>query len=211
MVQLRDVIADLENGWSPKCHSRPTENGEWGVLKVSAGSSGEYRELENKALPATLQPKPNIEVKAGDILIMRASGVARLVGVPVYVEKTREQLMICDKIFRVVSADTAKIAPWFLANVLRIHHVRSQIEREFSTESGMMKNVSKPVLLSLNFPLPPIEDQIALTDTLVAARTMAADLREQAKATRSIAWTDFETAVYATTTGSKVDRGIPIP
>ena len=197
MVQLSDVIADLENGWSPKCHNHPAEDGEWGVLKVSAGSSGEYRELENKALPATLQPKPNIEVKAGDILIMRASGVARLVGVPVYVKKTREQLMICDKIFRVVSADAAKIAPRFLANVLRIHYVRSQIEREFSTESGMMKNVSKPVLLSLNFPLPPIEDQIALTNTLVAARTTASDLREQAKATRSVAWTDFETAVYA--------------
>jgi len=197
MVQLRDVIADLENGWSPKCHNRPAEDGEWGVLKVSAGSSGEYREMENKALPTTLQPKPNIEVKAGDVLIMRASGVARLVGVPVYVKKTRKQLMICDKIFRVISADTIRIDPRFLANVLRIHHVRGQIEREFSTESGMMKNVSKPVLLSLNFPLPPIEDQIALTDTLATARRMASNLRKQARETRSIAWTDFETAVYA--------------
>ena len=198
MVQLRYVIADLENGWSPKCHNRPAKDGEWGVLKVSAGSSGEYRELENKALPATLQPRPNIEVKAGDVLIMRASGVARLVGVPVYVQKTREQLMICDKIFRVIARTTAKIAPRFLADVLRIHHVRNQIEREFSTESGMMKNVSKPVLLLLNFPLPPIEDQIALTDTLATARAMATELREQAKATRSIAWTDFEAAVYTT-------------
>ena len=50
-VRLRDVIADLKNGWSPKCHSRPVESDEWGVLKVSAASSGYYRESENKALP----------------------------------------------------------------------------------------------------------------------------------------------------------------
>ena len=34
MVQLREVVTDLENGWSPKCLDRPAEAEEWGVLKV---------------------------------------------------------------------------------------------------------------------------------------------------------------------------------
>ena len=29
ILQLGDVIADLENGWSPKCHDRPAEDGEY--------------------------------------------------------------------------------------------------------------------------------------------------------------------------------------
>ncbi|MDT8854994.1 hypothetical protein RNZ50_08170 [Paracoccaceae bacterium Fryx2] len=71
-VRLGDVIADLENGWSPQCLDRPAEPGEWGVLKVSAVSTGSYRMGENKALPVPLKPRPKLEVRAGDVLITRA-------------------------------------------------------------------------------------------------------------------------------------------
>jgi len=196
-VRLGDVIADLENGWSPKCLDRPAEAGEWGVLKVSAASSGEYLERENKALPPKSKPRPRLEVKNGDILITRASGVARLVGRASQVGTTREKLMICDKIFRVVEPNETQIISEFITNVLGIHHVRGQIEREFSTESGMMKNVSKPVLLSLTFPLPPVPKQQKMVNALTDARTKATGLRADAAKIRARAWTDFENAVYA--------------
>ena len=202
-VQLRDVIADLENGWSPKCHDRPAEPDEWGVLKVSAASSGDYREIQNKALPERLKPKKNLEVQAGEILITRASGVAHLVGIAVFVERTRKKLLLCDKIFRVVGPDDVKIDNRFIAHVLGIHSVRAQIEREFSTRSGMMKNVSKPVLMGLTFPLPPKSEQIAMSKALADVRTHATALREKARKERTEAWTDFETAVYATEDGAK--------
>ena len=38
IVQLGDVITDLKNGWSPKCHNRCAEPNEWGVLKLGAVS-----------------------------------------------------------------------------------------------------------------------------------------------------------------------------
>ena len=198
IVQLRDVIADLENGWSPKCHDRPAEPDEWGVLKVSAASSGDYREIENKALPGKLEPKKNLEVRAGEILITRASGVAHLVGIAVFVERTRKRLLLCDKIFRVVGPDDAKIDNRFIAHVLGIHSVRAQIEREFSTRSGMMKNVSKPVLMGLTFPLPTKPEQVVMIKTLADARAHAIDLREKARKERTEAWADFDSSVYAT-------------
>ena len=203
-VQLRDVIADLENGWSPKCHDRPAEVSEWGVLKVSAASSGYYREVENKALPGDLKPKMALEVREGDILITRASGAAHLVGTAAFVEATRDKLMICDKIFRIVSLDAANVDGHFIAHVLGIHHVRAQIEREFSTQSGMMKNVSKPVLMNLTFPLPSKPEQVAMVGVLADARTQAAALREQARTMRITAWADFEAAVYATEDDTEV-------
>ncbi|MGD9788797.1 MAG: restriction endonuclease subunit S, partial [Sulfuricellaceae bacterium] len=44
---LGDLIADLENGWSPKCLDRPATPAEWGVLKVGAVSFGAFDETEN--------------------------------------------------------------------------------------------------------------------------------------------------------------------
>lgn len=197
MVKLADVIADLENGWSPGCLDRPAKPGEWGVLKVSAASSGEYREDENKALPPKLKPRPRLEVKNGDILITRASGVGRLVGRAAQVTLTRDKLMICDKIFRVVDPDETQVVPAFIAHVLGLHHVRAQIEREFSNESGMMKNVSKPVLMGLTFPLPPVSEQQKMVQALTDAHASGVQKRDKAAKARAKAWTDFETAVYA--------------
>ena len=197
IVRLRDVIADLENGWSPKCYDRPAEPGEWGVLKVSAASSGDYREIQNKALPETQKPKKNLEVRAGEILITRASGVAHLVGVAAFVERTRKKLLLCDKIFRIVGPDDVKIDNRFIAHILGIHSVRAQIEREFSTRSGMMKNVSKPVLMGLTFPLPPKSEQVVMAKALTDACAHATALRERAQNECAKAWADFEAAVYA--------------
>jgi len=196
MVQLRDVIADLENGWSPKCYNRPAEDGEWGVLKLGAVSFGTFDQRQNKALPDHFQSRRDLEVKTGQVLISRAN-ITRLVGAVALVGATRGKLMLCDKIFRVVLFDSSPIDSAFLTEVMRIRDVRRQIETNVTGTSPTMKNISKPALMSLRFPLPPIGEQTTLTETLATARTMAADLRKQAKAARSTAWTDFEDAVYA--------------
>jgi len=200
LVKLGDVVRDLVNGWSPKCHEHPASPGEWGVLKVSAVSSGIYRDGANKALPSSLSPRPALETLAGDVLIARASGDARLVGAAAYVDGTRDKLMVCDKIFRVVFREPSAILPKFVANVLRLRSVRAQIEAEFSTESGMMKNVSKPALMSLTFPLPPLDLQRDLVAALEAARTKAADMRRDAADLRTQAAAEFEAAVYGEAT-----------
>ena len=119
MVQLSAVIADLENGWSPKCHNRPAEDGEWGVLKLGAVSFGTFDQWQNKALPNHFQPRPALEVKTGQILISRAN-ITRLVGAVALVAETRSRLMLCDKIFRVVLFDSSSVDSAFLAEVLRI-------------------------------------------------------------------------------------------
>ena len=38
VVRLGDVIADLETAGAPKCHDRPADAKEWGVLKLGAVS-----------------------------------------------------------------------------------------------------------------------------------------------------------------------------
>ena len=201
-VRLRDVIADLENGWSPKCHDRPAGPDEWGVLKLGAVSFGVFNPEENKTLPRHLEPRPHLEVKPGELLISRAN-VTRLVGAVALTGETRPKLMLCDKIFRVVSREPTPVAMKFLAEALRISDVRRQIEANVTGTSPTMKNISKPALMSLTFPLPPKPEQVVMAKALADARAKAADLREKARKERAKAWTDFETAVYAAEDGSE--------
>ena len=196
IVRLRDVIADLENGWSPKCYDRPAEPGEWGVLKLGAVSFGVFNPEENKALPRHLEPRLHLEVKPGELLISRAN-ITRLVGAIALIGETRPKLMLCDKIFRVVSREPTPVDTAFLAEVLRISDVRRQVEANVTGTSPTMKNISKPALMSLTFPLPPKPEQIAMAKALADARADAASLREKARKEHTEAWADFETAVYA--------------
>jgi type I restriction enzyme S subunit len=48
---LDDLLERIEAGKSFTCEPRVAKAEEWGVVKVSAMTWGEFRESENKALP----------------------------------------------------------------------------------------------------------------------------------------------------------------
>jgi type I restriction enzyme S subunit len=73
---LGKALEGIDAGWSPSCPEEPPSDGEWGVLKVSAITGGEFRAGESKRLPPELRADPNIEVQNGDVLLARANGVA---------------------------------------------------------------------------------------------------------------------------------------
>lgn len=199
IVTLGDVIADLENGWSPQCLHRPVQADEWGVLKLGAVSFGEYNERQNKALPSHLKPDPALEVREGNILISRAN-VLHLVGACAIVRKTCSNLMLCDKIFRVVFLKDSPIDPNFLVEVMKLPSVRQQIEAAATGTSPTMKNISKPALLDLTFAVPQGPDGLKIqreqVSKLRAERASSAARRNHAAALRATAWTNFLNAVF---------------
>lgn len=195
VVALGDVIADLENGWSPKCLDRSAEEDEWGVLKLGAVSFGTFEERQNKALPTSLTPKPRLEIETGQVLISRAN-ITRLVGATAYVGSTRPRLLLCDKIFRCVFNRASTVDPVFVAEILRTKPLREQIEAKVTGTSPTMKNISKPALLALTFPLPPLSTQRELVAALTTARAQAAELRASAAEAHEQARAAFETSVY---------------
>ncbi len=196
MVSLRDIIAGLEVGWSPKALDRPAYGGEWGVLKLGAVSFGSFDPSANKALRPGTSPRQACEVKTGDILISRGN-VARLVASCVLVDATPQRLMIPDLIFRVVGLRSEAVEPAFLVAALRTGFVRNQVAGRLTGTSPTMKKISTGGLLSLTFPLPPLDQQRALVAALDAGRTAAATLRREAAEARAAAWAAFEAAVYA--------------
>lgn len=197
VARLADLIADLENGWSPKCLDRPAEKDEWSVLKLGAVSFGTFNPRQNKALPATLKPDPRIEVKPGDWLMSRAN-IARLVGACALVQKdVPARLILCDKIFRAVwQRDQETIAlPAYLDAALKIQHLRQQIESALTGTSPTMKNISKPSLLALRLPCPPVDVQKNLVQHLNSAQQSARNHRAQASQLRATAKREIEAAL----------------
>ena len=179
VVRLGEVIADLKNGWSPKCFDRPASADEWGVLKLGAISFGTFNEAENKSLPPSFTPTSALEVKTGDVLFVRGN-VLRLVGVCAHISVTRPHLMMPDLIFRAVFRDESKIDRRYLAEVMRVPHLRQQIEAVATGTSPTMKKISKPGLLALRLPLPPLAIQKKLVAEVTAARERIAAHRTAA-------------------------------
>lgn len=155
--KLGDLLISIEAGKSPKCEDRPAGPNEWGVLKVSAISSGHYVSEENKVLPPEVIPLPYFEVCAGDVLVVRANGAAELVGRSVYVEQTRPKLMLSDKTLRLVP-DNQKVDGRLIPLLLASRTSRVQIEMLWGGSSGQ-KNISQEALRSVMLSVPPLHEQ----------------------------------------------------
>jgi type I restriction enzyme S subunit len=153
------------------------------VLKVGAVSMGRFDPTENKALPATLSADPKLEIKPGDFLIGRAN-ITRLVGASAYVRETPPKLLLCDKIFRVRWRADSPLDPGYLDEVLKLPHLRQVIEAAATGSSPTMKNISKPALLALPIPLPPIDMQRALAAEADAIRQRIEDHLRSAEEVR---------------------------
>ncbi|MBM7084075.1 hypothetical protein [Micromonospora humidisoli] len=160
---LGDLVTRIEAGKSFTCHPRPARHGEWGVLKVSAMTWGEFREQENKAVPEGREFDPRYEVRPGDILVSRAN-TEQYVGAPVLVRNCRPRLLLSDKSLRLIPSPEIDSA-WLL-RVLSSPSIRRQISTRASGQQDSMRNISQQALLSLELPVPPRAEQRRIVDDL---------------------------------------------
>jgi len=197
-VLLEELLAGSESGWSPKCDSEARRPGEWGVLKVSAVTWGTFNPEENKRLPLSLDPRLECEVKPGDFMLSRANTaelVARSVIVP---DVCPEQLLMSDKIVRLIFLDNA-LKPW--GNLVN----NSELAREYykakaTGTSDSMRNVSRRVIHELPIPLPPLQVQQRILDTVARLTHLCDELELQTFTRKKIA-TQLATAAVASITG----------
>ena len=157
-VALGGLLEAIESGWSPVCLDRPATETEWGVLKLGAVTWCKYDDTEQKALPVGIEPRPELEVKPGDLLFTRKN-TYELVAATVYVRETRPNLMLSDLIFRLRLSRDAPVAPDFLHQLLVSPSKRRQIQKLASGSAGSMPNISKERLSAATIELPPIELQ----------------------------------------------------
>ena len=154
-VIFQELLDGIEGGWSPVCHDRQAEPDEWGVLKLGAVTRCKYTDVENKSLPESFKPRPELEVKVGDLLFSRKN-TRELVGACALVFDTRQKLMLSDLIFRFRFKSGVELDPLFLWGLLTESNKRKQVQTLASGSAGSMPNISKSRLLTLPIELPPL-------------------------------------------------------
>ncbi|XXT19211.1 restriction endonuclease subunit S [Sorangium sp. So ce429] len=180
-VRLGDVIRGFESGRNLKSQGRPAKDGEYGVLKISAVTWGSFQPEENKALLPGDAPRPHETVRAGDVLISRANTTA-LVGAPVIVDSDYPDLMLPDKILRVLPAADL-IDSKFLVYALRTPAVRLYFEQEATGTSDSMRNLSQPKLEGAPLCAPALAEQRRI---VVKIETLTAKSRRAKEALAAI-------------------------
>ncbi|WP_308164491.1 restriction endonuclease subunit S [Agromyces sp. ISL-38] len=162
---LSDAIASLTGGKNlvggdDSCNSRR-------VLKISAVTSGTYRETESKPLPDGYEPPSDHLVRPGDVLISRANTSA-LVGASALVGSTSGNMVLPDKLWR--ATPHVHVSPTFLVATLQARRVRSEISARATGTGGSMKNISKPRLLSTPIHLPQLAIQQRFAEQVLATQ-----------------------------------------
>ncbi|MCC5045180.1 restriction endonuclease subunit S [Xanthomonas campestris] len=197
---LRRHVQRIEQGWSPQTERRMAEPDEWGVLKSGCVNLGIYDENEQKALPSSLDPKPELEVRANDVLMCRASGSMQYIGSVALVERTRTKLMFSDKTYR-ISLSSANTDREYFVRMMSAKHLREQIRLSVSGAEGLANNIPQSNVLEYLHAFPPLLEQVQIADFL---RESIGDLDEAERKIRasSESWRAYRLAlVTAAVTG----------
>jgi type I restriction enzyme S subunit len=165
VVILSDLITVMESGWSPLCESVRAQTGDWCVLKTTSVTWKGFDYFANKKLPENLEPRPNIQVVAEDILITRA-GPADRVGVVVHVDYSPKKVMLSDKIIRIKtnSRSSSKFLSLWLGSSFSQKYLSSRVSGLASSQT----NISQSILSKVPCVLPSLDEQIMIVNSLSA-------------------------------------------
>jgi len=157
VVRLGDIVDDLESGVSVNSNSDQASNGTIGILKTSCVTTGVFRPEENKTVLKDELARVRCPVRENTIIISRMNTEA-LVGANAYIANAYPNLYLPDRLWQaVISRPDVEVR--FIHAVLASEVYRKRISANCGGTSGSMKNITKPQLLAITVPLPPLAMQ----------------------------------------------------
>jgi type I restriction enzyme, S subunit len=183
--KLRSVIQSIDAGWSANAEERKCKEDDWGVLKVSAVTSGKFKPFENKSVGENPNfPKPPIIPKKGDLLFSRAN-TRELVAATCLVEQDYERIFLSDKLWR-ISVLKGLITPEYLKFLLTYQRYRDLLTKKATGTSGSMLNISQGKLLDMDAPIPDIDTQRKFSDLIWKSIEVSTRIRENNKESENL-------------------------
>lgn len=158
---LGNVIERVEAGWSARSEARERKPNEYGVLKVSAVTSGTFLPHENKAVPVIQDGRKLITPKRGDLLFSRAN-TRELVAATCLVEDDYPLLFLPDKLWRLIPCENEATTA-YLRELMAMDAIRDKFRVSSSGSSGSMLNVSQDAVLRTIVPIADYEVQKLFT------------------------------------------------
>ena len=177
-LQWGSFIVSIEAGKNWNAEGRPPRADEFGVVKVSAVTWGEFNEVESKTCTVEEQWNENVQIHEGDFLFSRANTL-QLVGNCVIVKSISRRLMLSDKILRFKF--DKRVIPEYVLHFTRSNLYRNQIEQLASGNQDGMRNVSQKNMKLVEFPIPKLEEQaeiVRLLDDLLDKEQQAKEAAE---------------------------------
>lgn len=152
-------LKSIASGWSAVGSNRPRQNGEIGVLKISAVTSGKFKPEENKSVSSDSIPegKKILIPKKGDLLFSRAN-TRELVAATCIVKADVEDVFLPDKLW-LVKTDQAKLLPEFLNYMIWQPRFKEKLTSQATGTSGSMLNISKQKFEETTAIFPCLEHQ----------------------------------------------------
>jgi type I restriction enzyme S subunit len=175
VIPLGEVITDISAGRSFGESNTAAAEGEWGIIKVSAMTWGEFRASENKAVAADMVD-PRFEIHKGDLLVSRANTPDYL-GASVLVGPVRPKLLLSDKSLR-LTPKTGVRAAW-LWRALQAPSARSQITALATGTKASMRNISQSALREVLLPVADESAQAAALEAFDGVAVATAHLRTE--------------------------------
>lgn len=172
--RLGDLLEGIEAGRSFGGAGGPAGPEEWGVIRVSAMTWGDFEPDRNKMVPAE-DADARWEIRQGDLLLSRAN-TTDYVGAAVLVRETRPRLLLSDKSLRLlVKPDVDK--SWLL-RALSAPQSRRQISAVATGTSDSMRNVSQEKLRAITLRVPPSDRQATIAQRIESELQRIVDLRK---------------------------------
>jgi len=155
--KVKDIVLEIESGWSVGGEEREKLEDELGVLKISAVTSGRFNSKKYKVVDKEEINKQLLYPQKGDILFSRAN-TKELVGAICIVDEDYKDLFLPDKLWK-ISIDETLCQKYFFVNCVASRAFHHEIEKRATGTSGSMVNISKAKFLDINIQLPRIEVQ----------------------------------------------------
>ena len=161
---VKNYIVEMTSGWSPDCLPEPVVGSQWGILKTTSVTWNGFDINENKALPAHLDGRTQISLRAGDVLVTRAGPIDR-VGVVAFCNETYPKIMLSDKIIR-IRCKSDELTGEFLSIWLGSSVAQQNMRSKISGMAEAQSNISQDILKSIPMPLPSLAEQQKIVEIL---------------------------------------------
>lgn len=197
-VTLKRIVAFVESGVSVNAVDDPAGPESVGVLKTSCVYAGVFDPGENKAVLPEETERVACPVKAGALVVSRMN-TPTLVGAAGLVAESAANLFLPDRLWQVHFANAE---PKFVHYWTRTPSYRAQVQMACAGTSASMQNLSQDEFLRFTLPLPPRDEQAAITGFLDRETAkIDALISEQEKLIALLAEKRQATISYAVTHG----------
>lgn len=179
---LSEFVAEMKGGKSLGEDPSGTRHR---VVKVSAVTWGQFQPDESKYVDDNYEPPEEHYVRKGDLLFSRANTV-ELVGATVLVERSYDDILLSDKIWRFVWKQPADVDPRYMLALFQHPSVRREISNNATGTGGSMKNISKGKLMSIRVILAEPAKQREFGTKVEEISSLYLDVTDDRKLAQSI-------------------------